>query len=126
MVNIVNLMPELEPDEMAHVQNMVQNFSEPQAQQFVNIYRSRRKSPQMILLATVIGFVFIAGIQRFLIGQIGMGLLYFLTGGLCFVGTIVDLINYKKLAFEYNTKEARYVHAMIMSHSGHTTPPYYS
>ena len=126
MVNIINLMPELEPDEMAYVQNVVQNFSEPQAHQFVNIYRARRKSPLMILLATLIGFVFIAGIQRFLVGQIGMGLLYFFTGGLCVIGTIVDLINHKKLAFEYNTNEARYVHAIITSQSGNTAPPYYS
>ena len=126
MVNIINLMPELEPDEMAYVQNMVQNFSEPQAQLFVNIYRSRRKSSQIVLLTTLIGFVFVAGIQRFSIGQIGMGLLYFFTGGLCFIGTIVDLLNYKKLAFEYNTKEARYVHAMVLSQSGNSAPPFYS
>jgi TM2 domain-containing membrane protein YozV len=43
-----------------------------------------------------------AGIHRFLIGQIGMGILFLLTGGLCFIGTIVDAINHKKLAFEYN------------------------
>jgi TM2 domain-containing membrane protein YozV len=43
-----------------------------------------------------------AGIHRFLIGQIGMGILFLLTGGLCLIGTIVDAINHKKLAFEYN------------------------
>ena len=31
-----------------------------------------------------------------------MGLLYFFTGGLCFIGTIIDIINYKKNAFEFN------------------------
>jgi len=124
MVNIINLMPELEPDEMAYVQNVVQNFSESQAHQFVNIYRSRRKSPLMILLTTLIGFVFIAGVQRFLIGQIGMGLLYLFTGGLCVIGTIVDVINHKSLAYEYNTKEARYVHAIVTSQTNNSAPPY--
>ena len=31
-----------------------------------------------------------------------MGILYFLTGGLCLIGTIVDLVNHRSLAFEYN------------------------
>ena len=39
-----------------------------------------------------------------MIGQIGMGLLYLFTGGLCLIGTIIDLINYQDLAFEYNRK----------------------
>jgi hypothetical protein len=35
-----------------------------------------------------------------------MGLLYFFTGGLCIIGTIVDLVNHKDLAMEYNRKMA--------------------
>jgi TM2 domain-containing membrane protein YozV len=47
-----------------------------------------------------------SGIQRFVVGQIGMGILYFFTGGLCLIGTIVDIVNHKKLAFEFNQKMA--------------------
>jgi TM2 domain-containing membrane protein YozV len=101
-------------------------MTEPQAQQFANIYGSRRKGPQMILVAALIGFVFVGGVQRFLIGQIGIGLLYFFTGGLCFIGTLVDVLNHKKLAFEYNSKEARYVQAIVMRQAGNAGPPYYS
>ena len=68
-----------------------------------------------ILLATIIGFVIVAGIQRFLVGQIGMGLLYLFTAGLCFIGTIIDLINYQDLTFEYNRKMAVEAAAMIKS-----------
>jgi hypothetical protein len=32
---------------------------------------------------------------------------------LCLVGTIVDIINYKSLAFEFNQKVARQVAGMI-------------
>jgi TM2 domain-containing membrane protein YozV len=60
----------------------------------------------MILLTSLIGFLGIAGIQRFLIGQVGMGILYLLTGGLCLIGTIIDLINYQDLAVEYNMRMA--------------------
>jgi len=33
-------------------------------------------------------------------------LLYFFTIGLCFIGSIVDLVNHKSLATEYNRKMA--------------------
>jgi len=77
------------------------------------MYRSRRRDPQVILLSTLAGFVFVAGIQRFITDQIGMGILYFFTAGLCFIGTIVDLINYKQIAFEYNIKNANEVSGWI-------------
>jgi len=35
-----------------------------------------------------------------------MGLVYFFTGGFCLIGTIIDLVNHKKLALEYNQKMA--------------------
>ncbi len=113
MANILYLMPELNPDEMNFIQSLVKDMSEQEAQQFVNIFRARRKDPQMVLIATLIGFLGLAGLQRFLLGQIGMGLLYFFTGGLCLVGTIVDIINFRRLAFEYNAKEAQQVIAMM-------------
>ena len=68
------------------------------------IYRTKRKDPQTILLCCLLGLVFLAGLHRFITGQIGMGILYLFTGGLCFIGTIVDAINHKELALEYNQK----------------------
>jgi len=35
-----------------------------------------------------------------------MGILYLFTGGLCLIGTIVDVINHKQLAFEFNQQMA--------------------
>lgn len=115
MINIVNLMPDLEPDEMAYVQNIVQDMTDGQVQQFASIYRSRRKEPLLVLATALVGFFGVAGIHRFLLGKIGMGILYLLTGGLCFIGTIIDLINYKRMAFEYNVREAQLVRAMMGS-----------
>lgn len=124
MANILNYMPELEPDEMAYVQQILQNMTDQQAQQFTNIYRSRRKDSQLILLTAIIGFFGVAGVHRFIVGNIGMGILYLLTGGLCFIGTIVDVINHKKLAFEFNVKEARFVQALIAGQTGGMSSPY--
>jgi hypothetical protein len=35
-----------------------------------------------------------------------MGILYLFTAGFCFIGTIIDLVNYKTLANDYNRKMA--------------------
>ncbi|MEJ8801074.1 TM2 domain-containing protein [Pontibacter sp. H249] len=113
MASILHLMPDLEPDEMSFVQTLVSPMTEDEARQFASIYRSRRREPMLILITTIIGFFGVAGIQRFIVGQIGLGLLYFFTAGLCFVGTIIDLINYRRLAYEYNVREAQQVIAMM-------------
>ncbi len=63
----------------------------------------------------ILGFVLVAGVQRFMIRQNGMGLLYLFTGGLCLIGTIVDTINHKQLCFEYNSRVARESLAMVHS-----------
>jgi TM2 domain-containing membrane protein YozV len=118
MANILNIMPELQADEMAYVQNIIRDMSDERAQQYANIYRARRRDPLLVLITALLGFVLISGVQRFILGQIGMGLLYFFTGGLCLVGTIIDVINYRRLAFEYNVKEAQLVNNMMQGQYG--------
>jgi TM2 domain-containing membrane protein YozV len=109
----MQLLPEIEGDEMLYIQGLLKDFTDEKAQQFAMVYRSRRRDPQTILLVTLIGFLGVAGVQRFLLNQIGMGLLFLLTGGLCLIGTIVDLVNYRKLAFEYNQQQAQLLATMI-------------
>jgi TM2 domain-containing membrane protein YozV len=113
MANVVQFLPELDADEQAALQALIGGMDDAKAQQFAFAYRSRRRDPQVILLTTLLGFFLIAGVQRFLLGQIGMGLLYLFTWGLCLIGTIIDLVNYRKLALEYNLKEAQQLAAMI-------------
>jgi TM2 domain-containing membrane protein YozV len=93
-------------EELQFLEQLTNGFNEEQIKNFVLIYGNKRKDPQDVLLFTLLGFVVIAGVQRFVLGQIGMGLLYLFTGGLCFIGTIVDLINHKSLTMEYNRKVA--------------------
>ncbi len=80
---------------------------------FISMYSSKRKTTETILICTILGFVVVAGVQRFVLGQIGMGILYFFTGGLCLVGTIVDLINHKQMTFEFNQQQALETMAMV-------------
>jgi TM2 domain-containing membrane protein YozV len=107
MARMIDYLPELEGDEAAYISKMMDSMDEETADRFARVYRARRQEPQVVLLTAIVGFFGVAGIHRFLIGQIGMGILYLLTAGLCFIGTIVDIINYKNLAFEYNRDIAR-------------------
>ncbi len=93
-------------EELQFLEQLTNGFNEEQTKNFVLIYGNKRKDQQDILLFTLLGFVIIAGVQRIVLGQIGMGLLYLFTGGLCLIGTIVDLINHKSLTMEYNRKVA--------------------
>jgi TM2 domain-containing membrane protein YozV len=115
MANVLQLLPELIGEEQAFISNIIKDMDDDSAQQFSNVYRVRRKDPQTILLLTLVGFLGIAGIQRFIVDQIGLGILYLLTGGICLIGTIVDLVNYKSIAFEYNIKQAQQIAAMVKS-----------
>lgn len=107
MARMIDYLPELEGDEAAYISKVMESMDEETAERFARVYRARRKEPQIILLTCLVGFFGVAGVHRFLIGQIGMGILYLLTGGLCAIGTLVDIINYKSLAFEYNRDVAR-------------------
>ncbi len=115
MPNVLQLMPTLEGEEMAFVQELIKDMNDSQAQQFAIAYMARRKDPSNMLIFAVIGLLGIAGIQRFVINQVGMGILYLLTCGLCLIGTIIDIVNHKKLSFEYNSKQAQQVAAMMRS-----------
>lgn len=114
MHNILKLMPEAELQEIQFLDSLLKGQSDENIHSFINFYRARRMSSQTVLLTALLGFVWISGVHRFLIGQIGMGLLYFFTGGLCLIGTIVDLVNHKSLAFEYNQKIALEIRSSLI------------
>ena len=103
---LLQLIPGISTDELVFLESITQDLNEEQRQTFAILYNNERKKPDMILIGGIIGLLGIGGIQRFMIGQIGMGILYLLTAGLCYIGTIIDLVNYKKLAFEFNRELA--------------------
>lgn len=113
MARVIDLFPEATGEEMLYLQNILKDMDDEKAKSFINVYRARRKEPMLILVTALVGFVAIAGVHRFILGQIGMGILYLFTAGLCLIGTIVDLVNYQKLAFEHNQKIANEVLIMI-------------
>ena len=114
--NLINLIPALEGEELVFLKNFTNELSEEKLQTFIAVYNGKRRKADQILLGCILGFVCVGGIQRFMVGQNGMGILYLLTGGLCLIGTIVDTINYKKLNFEYNQQMARESMAMLYAY----------
>lgn len=104
--NLLYNLKGVTPEEFSFLQQVMNGMTPEQAQRFIMFYSGKRRSPNDILVFTLIGFLGVAGIQRFITGQIGMGILYFLTGGLCLIGTIVDAINHRSLAREFNQDAA--------------------
>lgn len=54
--------------------------------------RISEKERLVTLLLACIGFIGIGGIHRFYADKYGTGVLWLLTGGLLFIGTIVDVV----------------------------------
>jgi len=103
---ILAMIPDVTPEEMMFLVNVMSGLNDENIDQFLFVYKGKRKGTQEVMLMTLVGFLGIAGIQRFMLKQIGMGIIFLLTIGFCYIGTIVDLINHKSLAAEYNQQMA--------------------
>ena len=103
---LLMMLPGMDPDELAVIQSITRDMTEWEQQQFVAIYRGKRKDQTTMLVLTLIGFLGIAGIQRIIIGDTVLGILYLLTIGFCGIGTIIDIINIKSLTYEHNRNQA--------------------
>jgi TM2 domain-containing membrane protein YozV len=106
MNRLLSFIPEAQGEEFVMLEQLTNYMDENQLSQFATVYRSRRRDPQNVLIFSVIGLFVLPGLQRFYLGQIGWGILYFFTAGLCLIGSIIDLINHKSMAQEYNQKIA--------------------
>lgn len=104
---IFSILPGLDYEELIFLESITKDMPDDKLRTFASLYNGKRKSPDTIMIGAIIGLLGIGGIQRFLVGQIGMGILFLFTAGLCYIGTIIDLVNYKKLAFEYNQQMAQ-------------------
>jgi len=114
MPHITHYLPELDEPERSFVAHLAATMSAADVQQFAFAYRRERKDPQTILILSVIGMVSVPGLQRFVLGQVGIGFLYLFTGGLLLIGTILDIVNHKELAFNYNRQVARRIASNLL------------
>ncbi|MDX5325120.1 MAG: TM2 domain-containing protein [Bacteroidota bacterium] len=115
MNRVLRYIPEASGEEMIFLDQFTREFGDEEMERFAFYYRAKRKDPQTVLILTILGFVIVAGVQRLYLNQIGMGILYLLTGGLCLIGTIVDLVNYQNLAKDFNITVAEESFRMMKS-----------
>lgn len=99
---IIKFLPEADIQELMFLDSLSGNIEDDALLDFLISYKTRRRKPEIILILTAMGFLGVAGIQRLYVNNIFLGVLYVVTAGLCFIGTIVDLINHKEIARQYN------------------------
>ena len=100
------MFPGMQPEELMFIQELMKDMTEQEKQQFMMFYQGKRKDQQTMLIFTLVGFFGVAGIQRFVIGETVMGIVYLLTIGFCGIGTIIDIINIRSMTTEFNQKQA--------------------
>ena len=70
----------------------INNVANATANNMAGGYGVSPKSKSVAAILAALGIVCIAGIHRFYVGKIWTGLIWFFTGGLFGIGTIIDLI----------------------------------
>ncbi|MGZ5287804.1 MAG: TM2 domain-containing protein [Flavisolibacter sp.] len=103
---LFSMLPGLQPEEMMVLSELMKDMNEQEQQQFIMLYQGKRKEQQTMLIFTIIGFFGVEGIQRFVIGEVVMGIVYLLTVGFCGIGTIIDIVNIKSMTNDFNRKQA--------------------
>ena len=71
---LLQMIPGIEANELAYLQTITKELNDDQLQTFAALYNGERKKSDMILIGGIIGLLGIGGIQRFMIGQVGMGI----------------------------------------------------
>nr|WP_232483638.1 TM2 domain-containing protein [Brevibacterium yomogidense] len=64
------------------------------------------KDEGLALVLTILGFFFVAGLQYFYLGKILKGILFFLTLGFFYVGTVISLFTIRGETRRVNAKRA--------------------
>ncbi len=86
-----------EPSAIPIIRQKLENASE---ESFLSVQACELKDPTVILIISV--FLGGLGIDRFMLGDIGMGVLKLLTGGCCGILTIIDWFTISKKAKQAN------------------------
>jgi TM2 domain-containing membrane protein YozV len=86
------------------LQMMTKGMADQQKMLFMSQYDSVKKDPNMILILSVLfGYL---GVDRFMLGDMGMGILKLLTGGCCGILWLIDIFTIRGKVNDYNRKQA--------------------
>jgi len=96
---------------VAEQQMLMQSLTDQQKMLFTSQFDSAKKDRNMILILSLLfGWL---GIDRFLVGDIGIGILKLLTFGLCGVFWLIDLFLIRGRVDEVNRKNANEIYTAI-------------
>ena len=87
---------------IAYLEELRRELSQTELMQLEMVVRAERKDYGTMMAFACIGFVGIAGINRFVMGEVGLGILWLLTFGLCGIGTIIDLVTMRGNVDRFN------------------------
>jgi TM2 domain-containing membrane protein YozV len=114
--NLISMIPSIDGEELVYLQALTHELNDQELMNFASAYNGKRRTSDQVLIGCIFGYVGIAGIQRFMVRQNVMGILFLFTAGFCFIGTIIDTINHRRLTFEYNQQMARESMAMMYAY----------
>ena len=84
---------------------MTKDLGEQQKMLFESQFKSAKKDRGIMLgISILIGYL---GIDRFMLGDTGIGVLKLLTGGLCGILYIIDWFKIQDMTDEYNRRKAQ-------------------
>lgn len=86
-----------EPTAIPIIRQKLENASD---EVFLSLQATELKDPTTLLLVSI--FIGAFGIDRFMLGDVGMGILKLLTGGLCGILTLVDWFTISKKTKQAN------------------------
>ena len=84
------------------MQFLRERFSAMDDNRFMMLSAMELKDPTTMLIISI--FLGVYGVDRFMLGDTGMGILKLLTGGLCGILTIIDWFGVQDMTKEYNFK----------------------
>jgi TM2 domain-containing membrane protein YozV len=98
------LLGTLSGSELYTVHGLLAGMNPSQKEQFLLLYNENRKKPFITTLLAVFGGIW--GIHRFYLGHTGMGITYFFTVGLFWIGWIRDMFRAGRMTAEVNQELA--------------------
>ncbi len=90
-------MNNFSPVQISDIKSKLQNMPEEKSSIVVGL--EFRDTTTILLISLFLGEL---GVDRFMLGNVGMGIFKLLTLGCCGIMWLIDLINYKKLTHNYN------------------------
>jgi len=105
------------PEHMAIITDQLSRLDEGQANVLLSL---QLKNPTTLLLFSI--FIGEFGVDRFMLGQIGLGVLKLLTLGGCFIWWIIDIFLISGATKDYNYAELMKALAFLPTSSHHHAP----